>query len=953
MIYAIPIGVEFTRAVIDGFVRRYPDPLDLARVRILTNSARTSSVLRDGFEARGVLQPKVNHWQGFLDAQVGPQNPLTSRVDHVLVIAELLAALGETQPGLLQPGSVYELAYLLLELLEQSTERALVPEDFVNYDTGGFAAHWQNNAHFFQILADYWHQSVLADEAGEAARQIERFGDLWRVTPHHDPLYLVGSTGSRIMMRKLMRMILAHETGGLILPAYDFDRPDDLTPEHPQFGFQDLEADLGWGRAEKWNPDDADCADIIKAALAPVPATDQWIARQGELSARLASDPLPLDVIEAEHQHDEVRALTAVIHQARQQGRSVALVTPDRGLVRRLATRLEALGIAYADSAGLPMDQTPAGVFAGLLLAAVHEPDAVNIVACLGHPFCAKLFASEGALGDRRAHLAHLRWFDQFVLRDYTGPDIWAWAKRRDDEGAHRLWLEFWSGLFAVPPDGRMGDWLDWHYQLLAKATGVSDDGWQALGGAERGDLDLFVALAKLRGALGAGGLVNAAQYQRFWQAWLGRERAVKRDAVEGAQVTILGQIEARTETADCVILASMNEGHWPSAQIPDIWLNRKIRRDLGLEVPERFVGLNAHDFLGGFSAPHLVISRALNHDGAPTIESRFSKRLAVLWSGFDADGWAQVLARGQHFLRLGRSLDAPRQFVLPEPRPAPLLAPALRPHRTSVTGIEALVGNPYIYYAQQVLRLNQIGVLGADLDAAAAGTLIHKVMETIHSDHQAEGARDFVYYQATAREVIDAAGLGEYTALNLDDLLDKFLSAFHPVDCALARWAASITVERRYSGTFALPDGSELTISARVDRLDQNHSGDWRIFDYKSGSSPAYSGATFNPTFALQLPITALIMAGQLPGECNQIGVIRYKKPEKPLINPREFDLETFALDFSRLLGHLFAPEFAYAAADSGARFDDAYFHLARYGEWLGGDAPVVMELGDDQSDG
>src|SRR3546814_2246794 len=40
---------------------------------------------------------------------------------------------------------------------------------------------------------------------------------------------------------------------------------------------------------------------------------------------------------------------------------TAALVTPDRGLARRVAAHLKRWGIAIDDSAGLPLSRTPAG----------------------------------------------------------------------------------------------------------------------------------------------------------------------------------------------------------------------------------------------------------------------------------------------------------------------------------------------------------------------------------------------------------------------------------------------------------------------------------------------------------------------------------------------------------------------------------------------------------------
>src|SRR3546814_16783527 len=52
---------------------------------------------------------------------------------------------------------------------------------------------------------------------------------------------------------------------------------------------------------------------------------------------------------------------------------TAALVTPDRGLARRVAAHLKRWGIAIDDSAGLPLSRTTAGAFLALLADAAAE----------------------------------------------------------------------------------------------------------------------------------------------------------------------------------------------------------------------------------------------------------------------------------------------------------------------------------------------------------------------------------------------------------------------------------------------------------------------------------------------------------------------------------------------------------------------------------------------------
>ena len=60
-----------------------------------------------------------------------------------------------------------------------------------------------------------------------------------------------------------------------------------------------------------------------------------------------------------------------------------------------------------------------------------------------------------------------------------------------------------------------------------------------------------------------------------------------------------------------------------------------------------------------------------------------------------------------------------------PEPRP-PL---ALRPRKLSVTTIEKWIANPYAIFAERILGLEALPVLGREPDAALRGQIVHEAL--------------------------------------------------------------------------------------------------------------------------------------------------------------------------------------------------------------------------------
>src|SRR6185437_8622459 len=78
-----------------------------------------------------------------------------------------------------------------------------------------------------------------------------------------------------------------------------------------------------------------------------------------------------------------------------------------------------------------------------------------------------------------------------------------------------------------------------------------------------------------------------------------------------GARVRIFGTIESRLQSVDRLVLGGLVENVWPPETRGDPWLSRPMRRELGLDLPERRIGLSAHDFAQALGAPEVILSRA------------------------------------------------------------------------------------------------------------------------------------------------------------------------------------------------------------------------------------------------------------------------------------------------------------------------------------------------------
>ena len=169
---------------------------------------------------------------------------------------------------------------------------------------------------------------------------------------------------------------------------------------------------------------------------------------------------------------------------------------------------------------------------------------------------------------------------------------------------------------------------------------------------------------------------------------------------------------------------------------MPGPWLNRAMRRQLGLPPVEQAQGFAAHDFLTGACAPEVVLSRAAKDEhGAPTTPSRWLARLQAVLT---AAGRPRPGRRPRRSGQPGRTVSD-TTAVRPTPAAGPPRAAArrwlARPRELWATDIERLMRDPYAVYARRILLLAPLEPLDADPGGAERGQIIHAALEQFVRD--------------------------------------------------------------------------------------------------------------------------------------------------------------------------------------------------------------------------
>ena len=657
--------------------------------------------------------------------------------------------------------------------------------DLSNLDSlapDSLAAHWAEVKGFLEYMRDEWPKRCLRPKAGPipAVRRRAMLGalaeKLQKSTRRSGPVVAAGTTGSIPATARLLGVIARLERGAVVLPGLDRELDEEswskLDPGHPQYGMKQLLARIGVMREDvkNWTPGRPAITareTLLRETLRPAPTTDAWreMASRSQRRWRNRRKGLEgLSLVDTAHPGEEAMAVVSlVLREALETpGRTAALVTPDRNLARRVAAR-KWDALEYRDrrfrrpapcehtSGRVPLASCRSGHRA-LRARAFCLRTCLNILFCRWRRSSSR-FPAQGArtrslLPSRGPRPDHgLDGIAGAITSSRPkGAGTNRMRKRLSRRSRHglrrpRTTLRSPRGYGARCTRRLNRQCLLSVHAAVAEALAATDDRSQVRRGSgaempERRRRHWLIAALEDE-SRGLSQPSNPSSYPVLFRA-LAEERAIRPAYGLHPRLAILGTQEARLQSFDVLVLGGLNEGAWPRAAAADPWLSRPMRAKLGLEPPERAIGLSAHDFATLAAGPRVVLTRALKSEGSPTTPSRWLQRLLQLTKGLKLDdkltsatrydGLASAMATPDTVTRIGR----------PEPRP-PVES---RPRSLSVTEIETWLRDPYAIYAKHVLKLRlPLDPLDAPIGPLERGTAIHTVLEQTCSHRECEHA--------------------------------------------------------------------------------------------------------------------------------------------------------------------------------------------------------------------
>ncbi len=839
---------------------------------------------------------------------------LTKMIDRWSSVLEKSSLKLFGDEALAVPASISDAAWLandLASLMDTvSTEEAdwsrldeLVPNDHSDW--------WQLTLEFLKIATQSWplilQEKNAMDVASKRGLLLHRQAEHYNKFGSKGPVIAAGSTGSIPATAALLGSIAHMEKGAVILPGLDRDIPDHVwqglsqaksnhidirkrvthqqaaAPGHPQYGLKKLIDGMAVERNDVTHISGVDDSSIgyarlresiVSLSMEPSETTDNWPEFRDRFSnekSELAFSGVSL--IEADGERHEALSIALAMREILEvEGKTGALVTPDRVLARRVSVELKRFGIEIDDSAGIPLSETLPGSFTRLVFAiALEQADPVALLSLIKHPF-ASFGLSKGDLftAQKTLELNVIRGnIADFVPGHFK--TLAQKAKAKLIEQKKLINEDEWP--LALELAGAMDKALAPLHALLAAQDPVClghlvKTSIEALDGVARnknGDGnahyhgDAGEALCKFLGDLMLASSESdielelpARGWPSFYEALLG-SRPVRLHRNTHSRLSILGPLEARLQQANCIILGGLNEGKWPAATNNDPFLNRPMKATLSLEPPERRIGLAAHDFQMLMGSKEVILTRTKRADNAPTVASRWVQRLLTLAGKNAADA---MRLSGQKYLDWANQIDhrpiGDERGLLSISRPEPKPPVKIRPNRIRVTEVETWIRDPYAIYAKYVLGLKPLEQIRREIDARERGILYHAIFEKLCRN----------WLETKNRPPLDLAleiGKIEFAKLDLpQDIVAFWWPRYLEIASEFINWETerrSGIVKSDVELKAQLEIGSNgFMLRGVADRIDQLSNGGHAIIDYKTGANPSVSQA--NSLLAPQLPL-------------------------------------------------------------------------------------------------
>ncbi|MEI8321315.1 MAG: PD-(D/E)XK nuclease family protein [Alphaproteobacteria bacterium] len=925
---SIPLGVPFLPTLARDLLKQYT-PAALAKVLIFLPTRRACwdfrAILIQEAGKRNMLLPRVLPL-GELDeteislssldglkfmADLAPAIPPQKKI---LILASLIQKFRPMPHREISFQEATSMAYYLSQLIDEFQNEEISLDQIEQLNPSGKSAdHWATVLEFLKILSHHWpkilEENKELDPVAKRNKMILFQATEWKKNPPDHPIIIAGSMGTIPTTQSLMKVVAHLPKGQVILPGLQKDLDDAvLPPHHPQFSLYALLCALNIKSTDvkdfMMDQDSVKNRSILFSEIFEENAHKNY----GAVTSLLVDN---FFYAECQNLQEEVDLISLYIREGLHQKKKVACITDNKILAQRISIELKKWNIQVSPSQKKPFAETLWGSFLRLTSEYfASEFSYLTLLAILKHPL------------SERFHEDTLK-FEKHILRN---------PRLQDKEPFKTCGIsdDFAALIDQLSKNQRvhhsLASYVMAQEHLIVQLLGISTP------------LDIFLETVP-EGPFVQNFWRNLTAYAQSQQIVLDDYASFFQIFIEHLTVTtpssgdspfqILTPLEARFITVDRLILASMNEGVWPSIVPPDPFFGMAMRQSIGLPSPEKRKGQSAHDFLQLCNTREILISRSVMAEGSPTLPSPF---LTLLLSYLKEKG--QKLSSPTTLINWNHQLAQAPKNKSAARRPIPCPPVAARPQSLSVTDIEALIRDPYSIYAKHVLKLQPLKSLTVPTEALDFGVLVHKFMEVwVQNGSYLLPHEAYRLFQTQGPRFFDPI-------FQSSPYKTFWWSKFKKI----IEWVGTLSPDYFgqpiFTEVWGQVDFEGFTLFAKADRIDINAKGALLI-DYKTGRPP--TDMEMEKRGSVQLPLEAVILKyghfSKVTKNPTGLSFWDLGTAEGGDIRFYKGDLETLIQETYKgiqELVRLYAqPETPYVALAMPDNYTHSYGHLSRVQEW------------------
>ncbi len=330
-------------------------------------------------------------------------------------------------------------------------------------------------------------------------------------------------------------------------------------------------------------------------------------------------------------------------------------------------------------------------------------------------------------------------------------------------------------------------------------------------------------------------------------------------------ELEVIGMLETRNISFDRVIILDVNEGVLPGPREVNPLVPLGVFETLGIPPPEFTEAIYRYNFyrlVGSAKEVHIIYRGTEDRPRSRYVEE-------ILWEEEKRQGRLNVIPVRQTIL----PVNLKRESVLPTIDKTDAVIGAIKLRGLSPSAVDAYVRCPLLYYFTRLIRLEERRTFSGDIEATDRGGIIHTILfdtfRHFRGKPLSESSEDAVrsHLQEALKAHFDKTSdsgdvylFRRIASYKLDSFIGKHLKALRePVVIEY--------LEEKFSAPLTI-DGSAVTLSGRIDRVDRNPaSGRHTVIDYKTGTSGQYPSKILQKTdFSDILSIHDHVPSFQLP---------------------------------------------------------------------------------------